>query len=104
MTRRVTVVSADAVTLAAVDDEPDLISDLNQEDDDANNWTIVETDDFDPSRIYPGACVTAGHPGGRARVQVIRTELLRSTRHDDICVLVTFYQLGLKTLPEALNA
>ena len=84
-------------------EEPLLEADLNAEDDDGNNWTLVEVDQFDPARVYPGATLLAGRPGALARAQVLRTELLPTTG-GAVTVLVTFRQPALRTLEEALQA
>ena len=80
---------------------PELVADLHAEDDDGNNWALVDVDDFVPARIYPGAVVTAGSSDGFTIVKVTRTELLNV--RGEPAVLVTFFQLGLRTLDEALN-
>ena len=47
----------------------ELEADLNMEDDDGNNWTLLEVSDFDPAVVYPGAVLRAGLPGGAGEVQ-----------------------------------
>jgi hypothetical protein len=39
----------------------DVDTDLHWEDDDANMQALIDPDDFDPSVVYPGAVVEAGH-------------------------------------------
>ncbi|GAA1240812.1 hypothetical protein [Oryzihumus leptocrescens] len=80
-----------------------LEADLNAEDDDGNNWTLVEMDQFDPARVYPGARLLAGRPGFAAPAQVLRTELFLTTS-GAVRVLVTFRQTALRTLEEALGS
>lgn len=77
-------------------------ADLNQEDDDANNWALLERREFDPTVIYPGAVTWAGRPGAAAEVEVLRTELFISTSRE-VMVLVTFRQSSLRTREEALG-
>lgn len=84
-------------------EEPLLDADLHAEDDQGNNWALVEVDQFDPARLYPGALLLAGRPGALARAQVLRTQMLLTTG-GAVTVLVTFRQTALRTLAEALGA
>jgi hypothetical protein len=77
-------------------------ADLNQEDDDANNWVLLERREFDPTVIYPGAVTWAGRPGAAAEVEVLRTELFITTSRE-VMVLVTFRQSSLRTREAALG-
>lgn len=87
-------------------DTPDmdieLEADLNIEDDDGNNWTLIEMSDFDPAVVYPGAVLRAGLPGGASEVQVLRTELFLGAT-STVRVLVTFRQTRLRSLAQALS-
>lgn len=77
-------------------------TDLQAEDDDANNWALLERSEFDPTVIYPGAVLWAGRPGAAAEVQVLRTELFITTR-GVVVVLVTFRQTSQRSLEQALG-
>jgi hypothetical protein len=72
------------------------------EDDDGNNWTLLDVSDFDPAVVYPGAVLRAGHRGGGGEVQVLRTELFLGAS-STVRVLVTFRQTALRSLAEALT-
>ena len=81
---------------------PVLDADLNAEDDDGNNWTLLASGEFDPSWVFPGAVIRAGRAGTEAEAQVLSTEL-----HLDSAgvarVLVTFRQTAIRSLQEALE-
>lgn len=79
-----------------------LEADLNMEDDDGNNWLLLEVADFDPAVVYPGAVLIAGQPGGAGEVQVVRTELFLGASAV-VRVLVRFRQTRLRSLAEALT-
>jgi hypothetical protein len=53
----------------------DVYTDLHWEDDDANMQALIDTDDFDPSVVYPGAVVEAGQTHAHEPARVVRTEL-----------------------------
>lgn len=50
------------------------------EDDDGNNWTLLEVADFDPAVVYPGAVLRAGVAGRAGEVQALPTELFLGAR------------------------
>ena len=52
---------------------PDLRADLNAEDDDGLNWTLLE-DAQDPDRVRPGAVLTAGTPTAWAWVRIVQVD------------------------------
>ena len=80
-----------------------LEADLNMEDDDGNIWTLLDLSEFDPSVVYPGAVLRAGHAGAAGEAQVLRTELILGAS-SIVRVLVTFRQISLRSLAEALNS
>ena len=73
--------------------EPVLEADLHLEDDEGNNWTLVDRAVFVPGWIHPGAIIRVGDAGGATEAEVLRTELSHSPSGTQR-ILVTFRQIG----------
>jgi hypothetical protein len=71
----------------------DVYSDLHWEDDDANMHALIDTDVFDPSVVYPGAVVEAGHAHAHEPARVVRTELHQGLE-GRLRVLITLERLN----------
>lgn len=66
-------------------------TDLNMEDDEGRNWTILPLAQVIQDRIAPGLRCTIGRAGAHADAVVLKLELLdQSAAWEDIRVVVTF--------------
>jgi hypothetical protein len=71
----------------------DVYTDLHWEDDDANLQALIDTDEFDPCVVYPGAVVEAGHEHAHEPARVVRTELHHGLE-GRVRVLITLERLN----------
>ena len=68
-------------------------TDLNMEDDEGRNWTILPLARVMQDRIAPGLRCTIGRSGSLANAVIVKLELLdQSAAWEDIRVIVTFQQ------------
>lgn len=68
-------------------------TDLNMEDDEGHNWTILPLARVMQDRIAPGLRCTIGRSGSLANAVILKLELLdQSAAWEDIRVVVTFRQ------------
>lgn len=54
-------------------DAPDLVADLNAQDDDGNGWALL-TDARHPDQVRPGAMLLAGNRAAQAVLRVLAVD------------------------------